>query len=105
MKHIASSKSRIAILGDYLVAVAKSIVVDDGASGIAKEVIRKRMNLLEVVSDALHTDKFHRRGQMKGFLGEESWDFILELIEHVATCIKERGTSVELKRTILFSEV
>ncbi|KAE8827987.1 hypothetical protein HRS9139_07206 [Pyrenophora teres f. teres] len=98
VKHVASSRSRIAILGNYLVAVAKSIVVDEGASGIAKEAIRKRMDLLQIVSDALHTDKFHhRRGATKGLLGDESCGFVVELIEHVATCIKEGDTSFELK--------
>ncbi|KAI2488093.1 hypothetical protein Ptr902_02226 [Pyrenophora tritici-repentis] len=103
VEHVAPSKSRIAILGDYLVAVAKSIVVDEGASKIAKGAIRKRMDLVQIVSDALHTDKFHRRGAMKGLLSQESWGFTLELIEHVATCIKEGGTSFERKLKALIN--
>jgi len=97
VKHVAPSKARIAILGDYLVAVAKSIVVDEGAAGTAKKAVRKRMDLLLIVSDALHTDKFHRRNAIKGLLGNESGEFIVELIEHVAACIKEKGSRFETK--------
>ena len=98
MKHVAPSKARIAILGDYLIAVSKSIVVDQSAPGPAKKAARNRMDLLLIVNDVLHTDKFHRRNTIKqGIFSDECESFVVDLIEQGAVCITERASQLELK--------
>ncbi|CAN9119627.1 unnamed protein product [Alternaria alternata] len=98
VKHVAPSKARIAILGDYLIAVSKSIVVDQSAPGPAKKAARNRMDLLLIVNDVLHTDKFHRRNTIKqGIFSDECESFVVDLIEQGAVCITERASQLELK--------
>ncbi|KAL1799313.1 hypothetical protein ACET3X_003350 [Alternaria dauci] len=98
VKHVAPSKARIAIFGDYLIAVSKSIVVDQSAPGPAKKAARNRMDLLLIVNDVLHTDKFHRRTTMKqGIFSDECESFVVDLIEQAATCITESASQLELK--------
>ncbi|CAN9331587.1 unnamed protein product [Alternaria alternata] len=98
VKHVAPSKARIAILGDYLIAVSKSIVVDQSAPEPAKKAARNRMDLLLIVNDVLHTDKFHRRNTIKqGIFSDECESFVVDLIEQAAACITERASQLELK--------
>ncbi len=98
MKHVAPSKARIAILGDYLIAVSKSIVVDQSSSAVSKKAARNRMDLLLIVNDVLHTDKFHCRSTMKqSIFGDECQGFVVELIEQAAACIPKKASQLELK--------
>jgi hypothetical protein len=64
---------------------------------------RNRLDLLLVVSDALHTDKYHHCSRTtQGILGKEATPFISELVELAASCIDEKGSRFEDKlRAIL----
>ncbi|KAG9193484.1 hypothetical protein G6011_03519 [Alternaria panax] len=98
VKHVAPSKARVAVLGDYLIAVSKSIVVDQSAPGSAKKAARNRMDLLLIVNDVLHTDKFHCRNPMKqSIFGDGSESLIVDLIGQAAACITEKASQSELK--------
>ncbi|EMD67257.1 hypothetical protein COCSADRAFT_63073, partial [Bipolaris sorokiniana ND90Pr] len=98
VKHIAPSKARIALLGDYLISVSKSIVLDLNNPVVAKKAVRNRMDLLLIVNDVLHTDKFHRRSTMKqGIFSDVCGSFVAELIEQAATCITEKDSQPEKK--------
>ncbi|KAL6154591.1 hypothetical protein ACJQWK_00860 [Exserohilum turcicum] len=98
MKHIAPSKARIALLGDYLLSVSKSIVVDLNAAVRATKPVRNRMDLLLIVNDVLHTDKYHRRSTMKqGLFCDECGGFVAELIAQAAACITEKNSQAEKK--------
>ncbi|KAF1847932.1 uncharacterized protein K460DRAFT_363942 [Cucurbitaria berberidis CBS 394.84] len=113
VKHIAPSKARISVLGDYLVSVSKSIVIDqpraaaaalsEAAAASAKKAARNRFDLLLIVNDVLHTDKFHRRSTAKqSIFGTESTSFTPELVDLAASCIYEKDSQAEKKlRAIL----
>lgn len=85
------------MLGDYLVSVSKSLVVD--ATAVAgKKAVRNRLDLLLVVNDALHTDKYHHDSSSKhGLLGAEMTSQLADLIELAASCALEKGSQVENK--------
>jgi hypothetical protein len=56
------------------------------------------MDLLLIVNDALHTDKFHRRSTVKqGIMVKECGGFVTGLVEHAATCISEKESQAEKK--------
>lgn len=100
--HIASSKVRIAVLGDYLVSVSKSIAVDQNSAAAvtpaAKKAARNRFDVLLVVSDVLHTDKFHQRSPEKsGIFGSESMSYIPDLVELAAACAFKKSSPAEKK--------
>jgi hypothetical protein len=98
VKHVAPSKARIAILGDYFIAVSKSIVVDPSAPGPAKKAARNRMDLLLILNDVLHTDKFHCRNTTKqGIFGDECEGFVVDLVDQAAVCIAEKASQLEVK--------
>ncbi|KAI4646764.1 hypothetical protein J4E93_004987 [Alternaria ventricosa] len=98
VKHVAPSKARITTLGAYLIAVSKSVVVDQSTPALAKKAARNRMDLLLIVNDALHADKFHRRDTTKqSILGSACQDFVPDLIELAAACITEKGSQLEVK--------
>jgi hypothetical protein len=98
VKHVAPSKARIVILGDYLIAVSKSIVVDQSSPGLAQKAPRNRMDLLLIINDVLHTDKFHRRNTMKQIIfGDECGGFVVDLVDQAGACITEKGSQLELK--------
>ncbi|KAJ4401049.1 hypothetical protein N0V91_008189 [Didymella pomorum] len=97
VKHIAPSRIRIAVLGDYVVSVSKSLVVDT-TTAAGKKAVRNRHDLLLVVNDALHTDKYHRDSTSKlGLLGKEMTSQLAELVELAASCAVEKGSQVENK--------
>ncbi|KAF9691394.1 hypothetical protein EKO04_010667 [Ascochyta lentis] len=97
VKHIAPSRIRTAVLGDYLVSVSKSIVVDTAASA-SKKATRNRLDLLLVANDVLHTDKYHRDSTAEqGSLGSELIPHLLELVELAASCAVAKGSQVEKK--------
>ncbi|KAF2626567.1 hypothetical protein BU25DRAFT_449154 [Macroventuria anomochaeta] len=97
VKHIAPSRIRIAVLGDYLVSVSKSVVVETMPAA-AKKAVRNRLDLLLVVNDALHTDKYHRNSTAKhGLLGTEFTSHLAELVELAASCAVEKDSQVEKK--------
>lgn len=65
---------------------------------MAQKPARNRMDLLLIVSDVLHTDKFHRRSATKqGYVGSECGGFVVDLIEQAAACITEKGSQLETK--------
>ncbi|CAO2647259.1 Nn.00g081810.m01.CDS01 [Neocucurbitaria sp. VM-36] len=107
VKHITPSKARILVLGDYLIAVSKSIVVNPqvaAASTQVKKAARNRFDLLLIVNDVLHTDKFHRRSTTKhSIFGTECTSFLLELVELAASCICEKDTQAEKKLRALLN--
>ncbi|KAJ4352912.1 hypothetical protein N0V95_003822 [Ascochyta clinopodiicola] len=95
VKHIAPSRIRIAVLGDYLVSISRSTVVDK-ASSAPKKATRNRLDILLVANDALHTDKYHRSSIAKhDSLGLELVPHLLELVEMAASCATEKGSQVE----------
>jgi hypothetical protein len=59
VQYIAPSSSRLHVLGKYLVAMSRSIVLDPNVK-VAKAT-RNRLDLLLVVNDVLHADRFHGR--------------------------------------------
>jgi hypothetical protein len=65
---------------------------------VAKKAVRNRIDLLLIVNDVLHTDKFHRRNTMKqGIFGDVCGSFVAELIEQAAMCITEKDSQPEKK--------
>ncbi|KAJ4322493.1 hypothetical protein N0V94_002367 [Neodidymelliopsis sp. IMI 364377] len=97
VKHIAPSKVRIATFGDYLVSISKSIVVDTTPAA-AKKAARNRLDLLFVVNDALHTDKYHcNRTATYGLLGRESMSYLPELVDLAASCATDKGSLSETR--------
>jgi hypothetical protein len=60
--------------------------------------VRNRLDLLLVVNDALHTDKYHHDSTSKhGLLGTEMTSQLAELVELAASCALEKGSQVENK--------
>ena len=88
-------------MGDYLVSVSKSITVDQQAAApaaLAKKAARNRFDLLLIVNDVLHTDKFHRHSNAKqSAFSKESLSFTPELIDLAASFITEKGSFIEKK--------
>ncbi|KAH7396166.1 hypothetical protein BKA66DRAFT_454588 [Pyrenochaeta sp. MPI-SDFR-AT-0127] len=106
VKHVAPSKARSPVLGDYLVAVSRSIAVDQQTAATAaakKKAARNRFDLLLIASDILHTDKYHRRSNAKqGIFSKESASSIAELVELAASCAFEKDSQPEKRlRAIL----
>jgi hypothetical protein len=98
VRHIAPSKLRIASLGDYLVSVSKSIVVDQPeAAGAVKAAARSRLGPLLIVNDVLHHDKYHQRRAASGIFGKESLSYIAELIELAAAHMSQKESQAETK--------
>jgi hypothetical protein len=85
------------VLGDYLVSISKSLVVDT-TPATGKKAVRNRLDLLLIVNDALHTDKYHHDSTSKhGLLGTELTTQLAELIELAALCAVEKKSQVENK--------
>ncbi|KAF2685237.1 hypothetical protein K458DRAFT_244451, partial [Lentithecium fluviatile CBS 122367] len=59
VKHIGASSSCIRKLGEYLVALSKSFPVEPKGKGA--RAARSRLDILRVVSNVLHADKYHER--------------------------------------------
>lgn len=59
---------------------------------------RTRFILLLIISDVLHTDKFHQRNTGKqGIFGKESMTYVPELVELAASYISEKKSQAENK--------
>ncbi|KAH6638766.1 hypothetical protein C7974DRAFT_387263 [Boeremia exigua] len=96
VKHMAPSRIRIAVLGDYLVSLSKSLVFDTSVTG--KKAVRNRLDLLLVLNDALHTDKHHDSSSTRrGLLGTELTSHLAELVELAAMCATGKDSQVEKK--------
>ncbi len=94
------------MLGDYLVSVSKSIVVDRQAAAPASVMksTRNRLDLLLLVNDILHTDKFHRRSNTKqGIFSDEFTSFTLDLVELASSFIHEKDSPAEKKLRALLN--
>jgi hypothetical protein len=87
------------VLGDYLVSVSKSIVTDQRARATtASKAARNRLDLLLVVNDVLHTNRYHYSSSADhGMFSKAATPFISELVELAASCIYERGSRFEAK--------
>jgi hypothetical protein len=99
VRHVAPSKLRIASLGDYLVSVSKSIVVErlEVPTLAMKPAARKRLSPLMILNDVLHHDKHHQRRAASGIFGKESMSFIPELIELAAAYMPQKESEAEKK--------
>ncbi|KAH3950695.1 hypothetical protein HBI24_116570 [Parastagonospora nodorum] len=107
VKHVASSRIRVASLGDYLISVSRSIMVDQPTSAAVpavKTAARDRFVPLLIINDVLHTDKYHQRNTGKtGIFGRESMSFIPELIELAAAYSPEKDSQAEKKLRALLN--
>ncbi|KAL6706235.1 hypothetical protein ACN47E_005970 [Coniothyrium glycines] len=104
VRHIAPSRARIAALGDYLMSVSKSIVVDQQEGTAAKKAARNRIDLLLIVNDVLHTDKFHRRSTTKqATFSQDCVLFVTGLIEQAAAFIAHKDAPAEKKLRALIN--
>ncbi|EAT81610.2 hypothetical protein SNOG_11111 [Parastagonospora nodorum SN15] len=107
VKHVASSRIRVASLGDYLISVSRSIMVDQPTSAAVpavKTAARGRFVPLLIINDVLHTDKYHQRNTGKtGIFGRESMSFIPELIELAAAYSPEKDSQAEKKLRALLN--
>ncbi|KAJ4346836.1 uncharacterized protein N0V89_010768 [Didymosphaeria variabile] len=94
VKHIAPSKARIAILGEYLVAVSKSIVVEQPAK--SAKAARSRLAVLLVISDVLHAEKFHREdGAVQGKILNNLKPYIENMVELAALAVPGKNSTAE----------
>lgn len=60
--------------------------------------MRNRLDLLLVVNDALHTDKYHPNSiTTTGLIGVELTSHIVQLVELAASCALEKESLVEKK--------
>lgn len=85
------------MFGDYLVSVSKSLAIN-ASSVAAKKAVRNRLDLLLVVNDALHTDKYHPDSTTTtGLIGVELTSHIVQLVELAASCALEKESLVEKK--------
>lgn len=58
--------------------------------------MRNRLDLLFVVNDALHADKYHHNSnERNGLLGNEFTPHLVELVELAASCAVEKGSQSE----------
>lgn len=100
---MAPSKARIAVLGEYLVAVSRSIVVDQTTK--SAKATRNRLDILLVVNDILHADNFHRQnGTAQGNVAKHLKPYIDELVELAALSVpgKDSPSEHKLKAVINF---
>lgn len=81
------------MLGDYLVSVSKSFVVDT----VSRKATRNRLDLLFVVNDALHTDKYHRDSTGQTLFGTGLSSHLFELVELAASRAVEKDSEAEQK--------
>ncbi|KAL1593792.1 hypothetical protein SLS60_010524 [Paraconiothyrium brasiliense] len=94
VKHIAPSKARTAVLGEYLVAVSKSIIVEQPAKSV--KAARSRLAVLLVISDVLHADKFHREdGAAAGHVATHLKSYIENLVELAALAVTGKDSKAE----------
>lgn len=96
---------RIASLGEYLISLSKSIVLDQPAVGAAaKTAARSRLIPLLVINDVLHTDRYHPRSAVKnGLFSKEAMLCLPELVALAAAYISEPGSQAEKKLRALLN--
>jgi hypothetical protein len=99
LTHIAPSKTRVAVLGDYLVAASRSIVIDPtGKSVTPSKAARNRLDILLVVSDVLHADTFHRPNDgAQGAISHHLKPYIEDLVELAALYATGKDSPCEKK--------
>ncbi|OAG04766.1 uncharacterized protein CC84DRAFT_1121439, partial [Paraphaeosphaeria sporulosa] len=103
-EHIASSRPRIALLGEYLVAVSKSIVVEQPAK--SAKAARCRLAVLLVISDVLHADKFHRNnGATSGAIAVHLIPYIEKLAELAALAVPGKNSLAGHKLKAVFNSL
>ncbi|KAJ4293669.1 hypothetical protein N0V90_008953 [Kalmusia sp. IMI 367209] len=96
VKHIAPSKTRITVLGEYLVAVSKSIVVERPLK--SAKAARNRLDILLIVSDVLHAIQFHREDSAaQGNVVASLRPYIEDLVELAALAGPGKNSLVEKK--------
>ncbi|KAH7413745.1 hypothetical protein DE146DRAFT_638448 [Phaeosphaeria sp. MPI-PUGE-AT-0046c] len=96
---------RVASLGDYLISLSKSIVLDQPApAAAAKTAARSRLVPLLVINDVLHTDKFHPRSATKsGVFSKEVTSYLPELVDLATAYVCEPGSHAEKKLRALLN--
>jgi len=78
--------------------------VDQQSVAVTKKAARNRIDLLLIVNDVLHTDKFHFRGTEKqGIFGEECAPFTIELVAQAIACCPEKDNFTEKKLKALLN--
>ncbi|CBY00295.1 predicted protein [Plenodomus lingam JN3] len=88
--------TRISVLGNYLVSVSKSLVVDEQPGAAAPKAKRNRFDLLLIISDVLHTDTFHSRSTTpRGIFGQECVPSTTELLARTAACCNTKSSPIE----------
>jgi len=82
-----------------MVSISKAVLVETpAAAAAAKAATRRRFALLLIISDVLHTDKFHQRSTANsGVFGIESMSFVPELVELAAAYITDKDSQAEKK--------
>lgn len=84
------------MLGEYLVAVSKSVVVD--ASATPAKARRNRLDVLLVVNDVLHADRYHcKDGAVPGNLAVSLQPYIENLAGLAAEVVDGKGSLIEQK--------
>ncbi|KAF2025509.1 hypothetical protein EK21DRAFT_76254, partial [Setomelanomma holmii] len=104
VKHIVPSRNRIMSLGDYLISVSKSVVVDRSQSAATRKAARIRFTPLLIISDVLHTDKYHQRSSAKqSIFSRESGPFVTEIVELAAACVCDKESQTESRLRALLN--
>ncbi|KAF2657130.1 hypothetical protein K491DRAFT_757034 [Lophiostoma macrostomum CBS 122681] len=93
LKNIVPSETRVVLLGEFLVSVSKAIVVDPAAS--SAKSLRNRLDILLVISDVLHTLKFHTEGGTSAPI--HFAPYIEELVGLIGICLTTKDTQIERK--------
>ncbi|KAF2448884.1 hypothetical protein P171DRAFT_428876 [Karstenula rhodostoma CBS 690.94] len=92
----------MAVLGEYLVAVSKSIVVEQPAKSAT--AARSRLAVLLVISDVLHAVKFHRDDvTTSGNIAIALKPYIEKLAELAALAVPGSGSVAEKKLKAVFN--
>ncbi|KAF9737356.1 hypothetical protein PMIN01_05135 [Paraphaeosphaeria minitans] len=104
VEYMAPSKPRIALLGEYLVAVSKSVVVEQPAK--SAKAAHSRLAVLLVVNDVLHADKFHRsNGAASGAIAVNLKTYIEKLAELAALAVPGKDPLAENKLKAVFNSL
>ncbi|KAF1967485.1 hypothetical protein BU23DRAFT_542802 [Bimuria novae-zelandiae CBS 107.79] len=101
IENVAPSKTRMKVLGEYLVAVSKSIVVEQPPK--SAKAARNRIDILLVVSDVLHSDKYHRDGSEPANFAAMAKPSIEELVELAALAAPGKESTAEKKLKALIN--
>ncbi|KAF2280007.1 uncharacterized protein EI97DRAFT_429764 [Westerdykella ornata] len=96
LKNIASSRKRTLLLGDFLIALSRSIDVD--VTPQEQKRIRNRFNVLSIAFDAIHSAKYHMQSTnvFNDFVYDMQY-YIEELVDLVASALRQKGTEYETR--------